>query len=116
MDRVREGFAPNKGPVRLWFRERRSGEQEADMNLHTRVPNTPRQPVRPAYCDTAEALLSLSQTQRRLAHRTRSEALKWEAEGNHRNFASCMLEARHLWRDAKWHLQRAKDSYERAMK
>ncbi|MBZ9759443.1 hypothetical protein LB553_00890 [Mesorhizobium sp. CA8] len=56
----------------------------------------------------ASAWFSLSQTQRRLAHRYRADALKYEADGNHRNYASCMLEARRLWRDAKWHLERAK--------
>lgn len=81
--------------------------------LHSSAPGTQR--VRPAYFETAEALFSLSQTQRRLAHRNRFEALKWEAEGNHRNFASCMLEARRLWRDAKWHLERARMNRERAM-
>jgi len=61
-----------------------------------------------AHFHTASAYFSLSQTQRRLAHRYRADALRYEAEGNHRNYASCMLEARRLWRDAKWHLERAK--------
>jgi cellobiose-specific phosphotransferase system component IIA len=64
---------------------------------------------------TANAYLSLSQTQRRLAHRYRADALKYEAEGNHRNYTSCMHEARRLWNDAKWHLERAKMNRERAM-
>lgn len=68
------------------------------------------------YLETATALFSLSQTQRRLAHRQRAEALKWEAQNNHRNYADCILEARRLWRDAKWHLERARMNRERAMK
>lgn len=56
----------------------------------------------------ASAYFSLSQTQRRLAHRYRHDALRYEAEGNHRNYTSCMFEARRLWRDAKWHLDRAR--------
>jgi hypothetical protein len=71
--------------------------------------------IRPAFFETYIALFSLSQTQRRLAHETRREALKWEAAGNYQNFASCMLEGRRLWRDAKWHLERAKMNRERAV-
>lgn len=75
----------------------------------------PSRTVRPAFFDTATAQFRLSQTQRRLAHRLRRDALKWEAEGNHRNYASCILEARRLWRDAKWHLERARDSFNRSL-
>ncbi|TGV15790.1 hypothetical protein EN816_00630 [Mesorhizobium sp. M8A.F.Ca.ET.173.01.1.1] len=67
-----------------------------------------REAVRLPYLQTAQAEFSLSQTQRRLAHRQRSEALRWEAEGNRANYLHCILEARRLWRDAKWHFQRAK--------
>jgi hypothetical protein len=71
--------------------------------------------VRPAYFETATALFNLSQTQRRLAHDVRREALEWEARGNYQKFASCMLEGRRLWRDAKWHLERARMNRERAV-
>lgn len=73
-------------------------------------------PIRHAFFETAKALFSLSQTQRRLAHEIRREAFKWEAAGNYQNFASCMLEGRRLWIDAKWHLSKAKMNRERAMK
>jgi hypothetical protein len=74
------------------------------------------QAVRPAFFETARALFSLSQTQRRLAHEVRREAIGWEAQGNYQNFASCMLEGRRLWKEALWHLARARDSYERAIR
>lgn len=54
-----------------------------------------------------EALFSLSQTQRRLAHQNKREAMRWEAEGNHAFYEACRKEANRLWQDAKWHLQRA---------
>lgn len=72
--------------------------------------------VRLPYLETARALFSLSQTQRRLAHQIRREAFDWEARGNYRNFANCMLEGRRLWREAKWHLQNARMNRERAIR
>lgn len=69
-----------------------------------------------AFLETYKVLLSLSQTQRRLAHEIRREAFKWEADGNYQKFASCMLEGRRLWRDAKWHLERARMNRERAIR
>lgn len=56
-----------------------------------------------------EALFSLSQTQRRLAHQNKREALKYEADGNHRLYLECKDEANRLWRDARWHLRKARD-------
>jgi hypothetical protein len=70
--------------------------------------------VRVPFLETARALFDLSQTQRRLAHIARREAFDWEAKGNYQNFASCMLEGRRLWKDAKWHLERAKMNRNRA--
>lgn len=67
------------------------------------------------FFETALAYFKLSQTQRRLAHAARREAFDWEARGNYQNFASCMLEGRRLWREAKWHLSRAKMNRERAV-
>lgn len=58
--------------------------------------------------ETRLALFSLSQTQRRLAHRYKREALEWEAKGHHANFAHCRTEADRLWRQAKWHLEKAR--------
>lgn len=83
------------------------------MNSHPLLDS--KTAVRLPYLDTARALFSLSQTQRRLAHRIRREAFEWEKRGNYQNFASCMLEGRRLWREAIWHLQRAKVNRERAM-
>lgn len=55
-----------------------------------------------------DALFSLSQTQRRLAHRCKREALEWAAKGNHRFYAECRAESNRLWRDAWWHLDAAR--------
>lgn len=67
------------------------------------------------FLETARALFNLSQTQRRLAHASRREAFDWEAAGNYQNFASCMLEGRRLWTEAKYHLGRARMNRERAV-
>lgn len=72
--------------------------------------------IRLPFYETAKAYFSLSQTQRRLAHQVRRDALKWEALGNYQKFAACMLDGRRLWQDAKWHLERARMNRERAMK
>lgn len=74
------------------------------------------QVMRVPFLETALAYFKLSQTQRRLAHAARREAFDWEARGHYQNFASCMLEGRRLWKDAKWHLGRAKMNKERAVK
>lgn len=74
------------------------------------------QTVHVQFLDTALAYFKLSQTQRRLAHAARREAFGWEARGNYQNFASCMLEGRRLWREALWHLERAKMNRERAIR
>jgi hypothetical protein len=50
------------------------------------------------------AVFSLSQTQRRLAHRAKAEALKWERDGNTFNYNNLRQESDRLWRDAKFHL------------
>ena len=60
---------------------------------------------------TAEALFSLSQTQRRLSHRAREEARKAEAEGNRRWFLYWSCEAERLWKSAKWHLTWSRDEF-----
>ena len=73
------------------------------------------QTVNIPFLETARALFSLSQTQRRLAHKIRREAFDWEAAGHYQNFASCMLEGRRLWKEAKWHLSRARMNRERAV-
>ena len=59
-----------------------------------------------------EALFSLSQTQRRLAHRARHEAMKAEAEGNRRWFVHYTAEHRRLWREALVHLGNARIEFE----
>lgn len=78
------------------------------MNTHVRtltadelVPRHNREATRLAFFD-------LSQTQRRLAHRYRREALEWELRGHHANYAHCRTEANRLWREAKWHLEQAR--------
>ena len=55
-----------------------------------------------------DALFSLSQTQRRLAHRCKREALEWEAKGNRRFYAELKAESDRLWKDAWWHLAAAR--------
>ena len=56
-----------------------------------------------------EALFSLSQSQRRLSHENNREALKYEADGNLRLYRECRDAAKQFWRDAKWHLRKARD-------
>lgn len=63
---------------------------------------------KPAFIETAKAFLRLSQTQRRLSHEARREAEGYEATGNYPRYAAAMLEARRLWREALWHLDRAR--------
>jgi hypothetical protein len=67
-------------------------------------------PVR-RHCARAngEAYLSLSQAQRRLSHRYRGWAAEAEKAGDLADYANCMLRAKRLWREAKWHLERARD-------
>lgn len=72
--------------------------------------------VKLPYFNQAQAEFSLSQTLRRLAHISRREALAWEAAGDYRRYGPAAVEARRLWRDAKWHLQRAKMNHERAFR
>ncbi len=60
---------------------------------------------------TAEALYNLSQTQRRLSHRARAEAIEAELSGNYKWFAYYAKEARRLWRDAKWHFEKARREF-----
>lgn len=55
-----------------------------------------------------EALFSLSQTQRRLAHRYKGEAMNAEAEGNLNRYVYCRRESDRLWSGAKFHLQWAR--------
>ena len=53
----------------------------------------------------AADVFSLSQTQRRLAHRYRKEALEAEANGNRALYLYCRTESDRLWRNAKRHLK-----------
>lgn len=71
------------------------------MNAHTFVPRHSREETRRAFFD-------LSQTQRRLAHRYKREALEWEARGHQANYDHCRTESDRLWRSAKWHLSQAR--------
>ena len=61
-----------------------------------------------------EALFSLSQSQRRLAHRVRREAIEAEVADNYRRYADSITEARRLWRDAKFYLAYARRELDRA--
>jgi hypothetical protein len=56
-------------------------------------------------------LLSLSQTQRHLAHRARQEAAAAEREGNWRWFSYWDSERRRLWKSAFWHLHWAREEF-----
>lgn len=51
-----------------------------------------------------DALFSLSQTQRRLAHRAKREALEAEQTNHFNRYAFMRRESDRLWREAKWHL------------
>lgn len=79
------------------------------MNAHARtvdaVPVSARATNRRAMFD---ALFSLSQTQRRLAHRAKREALDAEERGQLTRYTFMRREADRLWNEAKWHLWRAK--------
>lgn len=57
---------------------------------------------------TYEALVSLTNTLRRLSHRAKREAGEWREANNQNNAVSMELEADRLWRDAKWNLRRAR--------
>jgi hypothetical protein len=57
---------------------------------------------------TYEALVSLTNTLRRLSHRCTREAREWAEAGNQNNAVSMELEADRLWRDALWNLRRAR--------
>ena len=57
-----------------------------------------------------QAYFDASQGLRRLAHRLKREALEWEAQGHHGNYALCRKESDRLWRSANWHLQQARIS------
>lgn len=59
----------------------------------------------------AEALFSLSQTQRRLSHRARREAQEAEKEGNRRWYIYWTCESDRLWRLAKWHLNWSREQF-----
>lgn len=76
------------------------------MNAHSRIEALPV----PRFWTRSEfeALFSLSQTQRRLAHRLKAEALKWEAEGHRLNYLDCRTQSDRYWRDAKRHLELAR--------
>ncbi len=56
----------------------------------------------------AAAYLSLARTMRRLAHSARREALKWEADGNLKNYIAMRHECDRLWGSAKFYLLHAK--------
>ncbi len=56
----------------------------------------------------AAAYLSLAKTMRRLAHSARREALKWEADGNLKNYIAMRHECDRLWGSAKFYLLHAK--------
>lgn len=53
-------------------------------------------------------LLSLSQTQRRLAHEYKRWALAEEAAGDWPRYRKFKAESNRLWNEAKWHLQAAR--------
>jgi hypothetical protein len=54
-------------------------------------------------------LISLALTQRRLSWSYRKWALEDEARGNHAAYLKHAAEARRLWRDARWHLDYARN-------
>lgn len=82
------------------------------MNAHSMPQEEPRSVFvrRHNREETARAFFDLSQTQRRLAHRYKREALEWEARGHHANYAHCRTESDRLWRSAKWALNQARIS------
>ena len=80
------------------------------MNVHVKHDEASAVLVRRHNRDEmASAYFSLSQTQRRLAHRYKREALEWEARGHMANWADCKLECRRLWGSAKFNLLQARN-------
>ena len=71
----------------------------APANISQREANAARQ---------SAAFFSLSQTQRRLAHRYKRWALEDEAEGFLELYRSHKAECNRLWQSAKWNLQAAR--------
>lgn len=65
------------------------------------MPNPSPEPKEP------DAFLSLSRTQRRLAHQYRRWALEDAAAGNLDRYRKNRAEAERLWKSAKFHLRRA---------
>lgn len=58
---------------------------------------------------TREAWVSLSQTQRRLAHRYKRLADQAEQAGDRSYYVHCRVESDRLWRSAKWNLKQARN-------
>jgi hypothetical protein len=58
---------------------------------------------------TSQAYLSLAMTQRRLAHRAKREAIKWREQGHWLNFHDLAQQSDKFWREAKFHLEQAKN-------
>ena len=54
------------------------------------------------------ALVSLAMQQRRQAHQYRAWAIESEIAGNIEHFRKWRALASQYWRDAKWHLKRAR--------
>ncbi|HTV69285.1 MAG TPA: hypothetical protein VMF90_12180 [Rhizobiaceae bacterium] len=63
--------------------------------------------------DTALALLSLSQTQRRLAHRYKRDALEYERRGNLPVYREMRSESDRLWNEALLHFYKARCAFDR---
>lgn len=55
------------------------------------------------------AFIRLALTQRRESWRYRNWAITARAAGNQVDFQIYAAEARRLWRDAKWHIERARE-------
>lgn len=55
-----------------------------------------------------DALVSLSRTQRRLAHEAKRQAMKAETEGNLDWYRRFRRDSERLWKEARWHLNRAR--------
>lgn len=65
----------------------------------------------PVRIQEGRALLSLSQTQRRLAWKYRNWALEAESAGKLDDYRKWRAESDRLWSGAKWHLNKAREHF-----
>jgi len=76
------------------------------MNVHSPIIDSRRRAVLKGQRD---AFVSLAKTQRRISWQYRKWALEDQARGDRKAFLKHAAEARRLWREARWHLDYARN-------